>query len=259
MSSPVKPLKALGQHFLNSREIAAKIAGSLSLSGEYHQLLEIGPGTGVLTELLFQQPVISYFGMDVDERSVAYLEEHYPSLHGRIILDDFLKADLSFLGTEPFAIIGNFPYNISSQILFRVLELYERIPEVVGMFQKEVAERIASPPGSRDYGILSVFLQAHYDIQYLFTVPPEVFIPPPKVQSGVIRLRLKDDHQLQCSPETFRRVVKTGFNQRRKTLRNSLKSIQNPNFAPLPYGDLRPEQLHFSQFAELARIIDSWK
>lgn len=259
MSSPVKPLKALGQHFLNSREIAERIAGSLSFNGAYHQVLEIGPGTGVLTGLLFQHPGISYYGMDVDVRSVAYLEANYPELKGKIILDDFLKADLGFLGNAPFAIIGNFPYNISSQILFRVLDYYERIPEVVGMFQKEVAERIASPPGSRDYGILSVFLQAHYDIEYLFSVPPEVFIPPPKVQSGVIRLQLKEDHQLQCRPETFRRVVKTGFNQRRKTLRNSLKSIQNPDFAPLPYGDLRPEQLHFSQFVEMARIIDSWK
>ncbi|MFM7823776.1 MAG: ribosomal RNA small subunit methyltransferase A, partial [Bacteroidota bacterium] len=152
-------------------------------------------------------------------------------------------------------VIGNFPYNISSQILFRVLDMYERVPEVAGMFQKEVAQRIASPPGNRDYGILSVLLQAHYDIEYLFTVPPESFNPPPKVDSGVIRMKLRKDHQLGCDEVSFKRVVKTAFNQRRKTMRNSIKSLLPADYSNIPYLDMRPEQLHFSAFVTLTNAL----
>jgi 16S rRNA (adenine1518-N6/adenine1519-N6)-dimethyltransferase len=255
MRAPVKPLKGLGQHFLNSPEIASQIAGSLTRSAEYDQILEIGPGTGVLTDYLLQHTGKQLYCIEVDDRSVQYLEEHYPELEGKIIYDDFLHSPLTELGNKPFAVIGNFPYNISSQILFRVLDMYERVPELVGMFQKEVAKRIASGPGSKEYGILSVLLQAHYDIEYLFTVPPEVFIPPPKVQSGVIRMILKKDHGLPCDPVVFKRIIKTGFNQRRKTLRNSLKSLLPVNRTNIPYLDKRPEQLHYSQFVELALIL----
>ncbi|HMT29796.1 MAG TPA: 16S rRNA (adenine(1518)-N(6)/adenine(1519)-N(6))-dimethyltransferase RsmA [Bacteroidia bacterium] len=255
MHSSIRPLKALGQHFLNSNEIAKKIANSLSSDSSYNQVLEIGPGTGVLTELLVQNEKKKLFCIEVDGRSVEVLHEKFPQLKTRILHDDFLHASLKELHDEPFAVIGNFPYNISSQILFRVLAFYERVPELVGMFQKEVAERIASGPGSRDYGILSVLLQAHYDIEYLFTVPPEVFIPPPKVQSGVIRMKLKANHQLKCDPAFFKKVVKTGFNQRRKTLRNSLKSLLPSDRENIPYLDKRPEQLHFSQFEELAFLL----
>lgn len=260
MRAPVRPLKGLGQHFLNSPEIAAKIATSLTGSNSYDQVLEIGPGTGVLTEFLLQEKSKKLFCIEVDDRSVQYLEEHFPELEGNIIYDDFLQSQLKELNEKPFAVIGNFPYNISSQILFRVLDMYERVPELVGMFQKEVAKRIASGPGSKEYGILSVLLQAHYDIEYLFTVPPEVFIPPPKVQSGVIRMILKKDHQLQCDPVAFKKIIKLGFNQRRKTLRNSLKSILPVDRENIPFLDKRPEQLHYTQFVELVhRLNDSAK
>ncbi|MBL0343031.1 MAG: 16S rRNA (adenine(1518)-N(6)/adenine(1519)-N(6))-dimethyltransferase RsmA [Bacteroidetes bacterium] len=255
MNSFIRPLKSLGQHFLNSPETAARIAHSLSSDSTYNQVLEIGPGTGVLTEYLMQNTSKKLFCIEVDDRSIPVLINKFPELEDRIINDDFLKASLHDLGNEPFAIIGNFPYNISSQILFRVLEFYERVPELVGMFQKEVAQRIASGPGSKDYGILSVLLQAHYDIEYLFTVPPEVFIPPPKVQSGVIRMKLRENHLLKCDPVLFKKIIKTGFNQRRKTLRNSIKSLLPIERDHIPYLDKRPEQLHFTQFVELTLLL----
>lgn len=255
MQAPIRPLKGLGQHFLNKPEIALEIAGALSNDGSYHQVLEIGPGTGVLTAALIQTGVKNLRCIEIDERSVAFLEENFPELKGRIYYDDFLHSSLDFMGNEPFAVIGNFPYNISSQILFRVLENYTHVPELVGMFQKEVGKRIASPPGNKDYGILSVLLQAHYDITYLFTVPPEAFIPPPKVESGVIRMKLKTDHKLDCDPAKFKLVVKTAFNQRRKTLRNSIKSLLPLDYSNIPYLSLRPEQLHFSQFVELTKLL----
>jgi len=255
MYSPIRPLKSLGQHFLNSPEFANQIAGALRDDGTYKNVLEIGPGTGVLTELLLQNPKINLYCIEIDERSVAYLEERFPELRGKILFEDFLHSPLTQFGDEPFAVIGNFPYNISSQILFRVLDFYKRVPELVGMFQMEVAKRIASGPGSKEYGILSVLLQAHYQIEYLFTVPPEVFIPQPKVQSGVLRMKLRSDPSLKCDPVLFKRIVKTGFNQRRKTLRNSIKSLIPPGRENVPYLDKRPEQLHYSQFEELARIL----
>ncbi len=254
MHSPIRPLKSLGQHFLNSPETAARIAGSLSYDASYNTVLEIGPGTGVLTEHLINCNK-NLFCIEVDDRSILVLQNRFPELAGHLIHDDFLNAPLNELNNEPFAVIGNFPYNISSQILFRVLDYYERVPELVGMFQKEVAQRIASGPGNKEYGILSVLLQAHYDIEYLFSVPPELFIPPPKVQSGVIRMKLKKDHLLQCDPVYFKKLIKTGFNQRRKTLRNSIKSLLPVDRENIPYLDKRPEQLHYTQFVELTNIL----
>ena len=251
----IRPLKALGQHFLTKLETASDIANALSDTSRSGAVLEIGPGTGILTNALLEAGVSQLQCVEVDERSVDYLENRFPQLCGRIHLADFLQSNLSFMEQGPFAVIGNFPYNISSQILFRVLEMYTRVPQLVGMFQKEVAQRIASPPGNRDYGILSVLLQAHYDIEYLFTVPPIYFDPPPKVDSGVIRMTLRKDHQLDCDAAFFKKVVKTAFNQRRKTMRNSLKSLLPPDHSNIPYLDQRPEQLHFSAFVKLTKSL----
>ena len=251
----IRPLKALGQHFLTNLETASDIAHALSEEARKGLVLEIGPGTGVLTNELLEAGVEDLHCVEVDDRSVDFLKERFPSLQNRIHQADFLTADLDFLGDRSFSVIGNFPYNISSQILFRVLDMYERVPEVAGMFQKEVAQRIASPPGNRDYGILSVLLQAHYDIEYLFTVPPEYFNPPPKVDSGVIRMKLRKDHKLECDEVFFKKVVKTAFNQRRKTMRNSLKSLLPTDYSSIPYLDMRPEQLHFSAFVTLTNAL----
>jgi 16S rRNA (adenine1518-N6/adenine1519-N6)-dimethyltransferase len=255
MQQFIKPLKSLGQHFLNQPEIAGQIAGALTNEAGYTTILEIGPGTGVLTGELIKSGKNNLFCIEIDERSVALLENTFPSLQGKIIHDDFLSSSLDFIVEESFAVIGNFPYNISSQILFKVLENYTRIPEVVGMFQKEVAMRIASKPGNKNYGILSVLLQAHYNIEYLFTVPPSAFIPPPKVESGVIRMKLKSDHELKCDRIAFKNLVKTAFNQRRKMLRNSIRSFLPEDPTAIPYLNLRPEQLHFTQFVELTNLL----
>ncbi len=251
----VKAKKHLGQHFLNDENIAQKIADSLTLKG-YHNILEIGPGMGMLTKYLLEKPVTTYV-IEIDTESVAYLQNHYPKLDGKIISQDFLKYNLTeVLGTEPFAIIGNFPYNISSQIVFKTLELRNRIPEFSGMFQKEVAERICEKKGSKTYGILSVLTQAFYEAEYLFTVSEHVFTPPPKVKSGVLRLKRKENFQLPCDEKLFFNVVKTAFNQRRKTLRNSLKTYQlADNLKEDSIFDLRPEQLSVEQFIELTQKI----
>jgi 16S rRNA (adenine1518-N6/adenine1519-N6)-dimethyltransferase len=221
----VRPKKYLGQHFLSDQNIARKIVSSLTHEGDYHKMVEVGPGTGILTRFLMEIPEVETWVVELDTESVDYLKKEFPSLNSRIVQGDFLKFDPQDYFEGPFAVIGNFPYNISSQILFRVLEFHDKVPEVVGMFQKEVAHRIASPPGNRDYGILSVLLQAWYDIEYLFPVPAHVFVPPPNVQSAVIRLRRNKVRDLGCDWELFRRVVKMGFNQRRKTLRNALKGM----------------------------------
>ena len=256
MSTPVRPLKALGQHFLNSPETAARIAGSLLQNDTFDAVLEIGPGTGVLTSLLKLHTNKNFYCIDVDQRSVEYLQAAYPDLTGRIIAGDFLNHSLDFLGSGNFAVIGNFPYNISSQILFRVLDMYKRVPQVVGMFQKEVAERIASPAGSRDYGILSVLLQAHYDIEYLFTVDENSFTPPPKVKSAVIRITRNSRTALECDESLFKAVIKTSFNQRRKAIRNSIKQLLEGRPAPDSYlFGQRPEQLSVEEFIELTRLI----
>jgi 16S rRNA (adenine1518-N6/adenine1519-N6)-dimethyltransferase len=259
MRPPIRPLKGLGQHFLTDRTIAKKIADTL-VPGltEEETILEIGPGTGVLTEYLVEKSD-QLFCIEIDDRSVEYLERIFPELKNKIILDDFLTSGLTFLNGKSFSVIGNFPYNISSQILFRVIDEHLRIPQVVGMFQKEVAQRITSPPGNKNYGIPSVLLQAHFDCEYLFTVPPTVFEPPPKVESAVIRLIRKNDFTLPCDAALFKKIVKTGFNQRRKTLRNSLKSILPIDKSAIPYLDKRPEQLHFTQFIELAQLFAAGK
>jgi 16S rRNA (adenine1518-N6/adenine1519-N6)-dimethyltransferase len=251
----VKAKKHLGQHFLNDENIAQKIADSLTLEG-YQNVLEIGPGMGVLTKYLLEKPITTYV-IEIDTESVTYLQSHYPKLDGKIISKDFLKYNLSeVLGTEPFAIIGNFPYNISTQIVFKMLELRNQIPEFSGMFQKEVAERICEKKGTKAYGILSVLTQAFYEAEYLFTVSEHVFIPPPKVKSGVLRLKRKENYQLPCDEKLFFTVVKTAFNQRRKTLRNSLKTYQlSDNLKEDSIFDLRPEQLSVEQFIDLTQKI----
>ncbi|MGQ1785946.1 MULTISPECIES: 16S rRNA (adenine(1518)-N(6)/adenine(1519)-N(6))-dimethyltransferase RsmA [unclassified Saccharicrinis] len=253
----VKAKKHLGQHFLTDESIAKKIADSLI--NHRTNVLEIGPGMGVLTKHLIPQQGINLKVVEVDSESVSFLEKNYPELRDKIIAGDFLKMDLKEITSEPLSIIGNFPYNISSQIFFKVLDFKEQIPEVVGMLQKEVAERLAAPPGSRTYGILSVFLQAYYTVEYLFTVPEHVFDPPPKVKSGVIRLVRNQTQKLDCDEKLFFRVVKTGFNQRRKTLSNSLKSIQF-NREKVPEMEIfskRPEQLGVQEFVELTKFIQA--
>jgi 16S rRNA (adenine1518-N6/adenine1519-N6)-dimethyltransferase len=253
----VKAKKHLGQHFLKDETIAKAIADTLALKG-YDDILEIGPGMGVLTKYLLDKPINTYV-IEIDNESVVYLNENYPKLQGKIISKDFLKYNINevFEG-KPFAIIGNFPYNISTQIVFRALEMRNQIPEFAGMFQKEVAERICEKKGTKAYGILSVLVQAFYDAEYLFTVNEDVFIPPPKVKSGVLRLRRKENFTLPCSEKLFFRVVKTAFQQRRKTLRNSLKTL---NLSDLlredVIFDLRPEQLTVAAFIDLTIKIEA--
>lgn len=250
----VRAKKRLGQHFLKDRNIAFKIVGSLNLK-DGSQVLEIGPGTGILTGLLLEEHEIRLKVIEIDRDSVEYLREHYPIPEGNIYEADFLSADISALFQGPFSIIGNFPYNISSQIFFKILEHRDQIPEVVGMIQKEVAERISSGPGNRTYGILSVLLQAFYDIEYLFTVSENVFIPPPAVKSAVIRLTRNHRSHLDCDESDFFKVVKTAFNQRRKVLNNALKSLSSS--IPEEFSRKRAEQLSVFQFESLTRQIRS--
>ena len=255
MMQPVRPKKALGQHFLTDAGIAQDIVAALRSHGP---VLEVGPGTGVLTQHLLRNPDIQLKVIEIDSESVRYLLEHYPALAPGLYEADFLRMDLTKLFPGPFALIGNFPYNISSQIFFKVLDARERIPEVVCMIQKEVAERIAAGPGTKTYGILSVLLQAWYDIEYLFTVGEGAFAPPPKVKSAVIRLVRSSRVTLDCDESLFKQVVKTTFNQRRKTIRNSLKPLLStlPALpAYIPYLDARPEQLSVEEFAELTRSL----
>ncbi|MEM7087305.1 MAG: 16S rRNA (adenine(1518)-N(6)/adenine(1519)-N(6))-dimethyltransferase RsmA [Bacteroidota bacterium] len=257
MSKQVRAKKHLGQHFLTDESVAEKIANTLSLVG-YDNVLEIGPGTGVLTKYLLQSPV-QLVAMEVDWDSIAYLNENYAQPHLEVIEADFLKFDLSLLFKDaPFAITGNFPYNISTQIVFKTLEYRDRIPEFTGMFQKEVAKRICEKKGSKTYGILSVLTQAFYDTEYLFTVPPGVFNPPPKVDSGVLRLTRKDDYSLPCSEQMLFKVVKTAFQQRRKTLRNSLKTFQlSDKLKEDAIFGQRPEQLSVQDFIELTLKLEA--
>ncbi len=250
----VRPKKHLGQHFLKDTAIAERIVNSLTQHGGYRQVLEIGPGTGVLTRFLVQQPNYELTVIEVDTESVAYLEQQYPELP--ILSEDFLQTRLDEHFAAPYAIIGNFPYNISSQIFFRVLDERQRAPEVVGMLQKEVADRLCAPPGSKTYGILSVLLQAYYTVEYLFTVEPHVFHPPPRVRSAVIRLQRNATAQLACDEVLFRRVVKQGFQNRRKTLRNALKPLNlSPAVQALPVLNQRAEQLSVGDFVELTQQI----
>lgn len=251
----VRPKKHLGQHFLRDLDAAQQIVNLQSLHRGYNKVLEIGPGMGVLTQYLLQRTDCQTFVVEIDRESVEYLKEHFPVLEDRIFSQDFLQMNLAELfDNEPFGIIGNLPYNISSQIFFKVLEHKDLVMEIVCMLQKEVAQRIASPPGKKDYGILSVFLQAYYDIEYSFTVYPDAFIPPPKVDSGVIRLKRNNVAKLDCNEKKFFQVVKAGFNQRRKTLRNALKPV-GLNFE----HDLlnkRAEQLGVAEFVLLTNLFE---
>jgi len=252
----VRAKKHLGQHFLNDEQIAQNIADSLTEKG-YKNVLEIGPGMGVLTKYLLKKTFTTHV-IEIDTESVEYLKAHYLNLANRVISKDFLKIDLTeFFGNEQVAIIGNFPYNISTQILFKTLENRHQIPEFSGMFQKEVAKRIAETAGSKVYGIISVLTQAFYDVEYLFTVPPTVFNPPPKVDSGVIRLIRKENYTLPVDEKLFFKVVKTAFQQRRKTLRNSLKTM---NLSDSLREDVifakRPEQLSVQEFINLTSKIE---
>ena len=247
----VRAKKALGQHFLTDQDIARRIVGALQGS----PVLEVGPGMGVLTQYLINTDLKA---IEIDKESVVYLRKHFPELGDGLIEGDFLKMDLGSVFPGQFSIIGNFPYNISSQIFFKIIDNRDLVPEVVCMIQKEVAERIAEKPGTKTYGILSVFLQAWYDIEYLFTVGSGAFNPPPKVQSAVIRLTRNSRTSLGCDEKLFKTVVKTAFGQRRKTLRNSLKPLlagrpSGPGTPTLadPVFDLRPERLSVEDFIDL--------
>nr|WP_317630998.1 16S rRNA (adenine(1518)-N(6)/adenine(1519)-N(6))-dimethyltransferase RsmA [uncultured Flavobacterium sp.] len=253
----VKAKKHLGQHFLNDENIARKIADALTLEG-YNKVIEIGPGMGVLTKYMLEKPIETWV-IEIDTESVEYLKNHYLKLSNKILSEDFLKYDLTKnFGNEPFAIIGNFPYNISSQIVFKTLEMRDQIPEFAGMFQKEVAERICEPKGSKAYGILSVLTQAFYDTEYLFTVSENVFTPPPKVKSGVMRMKRKENYKLPCDEKLFFNVVKTAFNQRRKTLRNSLKGLNlSDELRADEFLNLRPEQVSVQEFIDLTLKIQA--
>ncbi len=253
--SKVRAKKHLGQHFLKDLGIARDIAHSLSLNN-YSKVLEVGPGMGVLTQFLIPLDAET-FVIEIDKESVSYLKKHYRELDNHLIEGDFLKLPLQEIFNESIAIIGNFPYNISSQILFKAIDNKDLIPEIVGMFQKEVAERVVSQPGSKKYGIISVLLQCYYDVEYLFTVDETVFDPPPKVKSAVIRLTRNDRDKLDCDEKKFIQVVKTAFGQRRKTLRNALKSLNlvDENTAS-QYLSLRAEQLSVEDFMNLTSCFE---
>ncbi len=251
--SVVRPKKNLGQHFLKDQNIARKIVESLGASAS--DVLEIGPGMGVLTQYLLERSDLNIHVVEIDRESVDFLKINFPELKDRIYSEDFLKFDISTRFEQKFSVIGNFPYNISSQIFFRILEFRDKVPEVVGMVQKEVAERISSAPGTKIYGILSVLLQAFYNIEYLFTVSEHVFLPPPKVKSAVVRLTRNEVKSLQCDEKQFFKVVKTAFNQRRKMLRNSLREICE--HIPDQYAEKRPEQLSVDEFIQLTCLIEN--
>jgi len=250
----VQPKKNLGQHFLKDIGIASKIAASITGDG-YGTVLEIGPGMGILTGFLMERGFSDFRVIEIDNESVHYLKTHFPELND-IITGDFLSIDIDSFFPGKMGIIGNFPYNISTQILFKVLKHREKVVEIAGMLQKEVAERICAGPGSKTYGILSVLLQAFYKTEYLFTVPEHVFSPPPKVKSGVIRLIRNDVKNLDCDEILFFRVVKACFNQRRKTLRNSVRAAFELKRDDYFEFGLRPEQLSVDQFVQLTRWID---
>jgi 16S rRNA (adenine1518-N6/adenine1519-N6)-dimethyltransferase len=254
----VRAKKALGQHFLTDLNIARKIATSLSGGTPENpdKVLEVGCGMGVLTQFLLQRDDIVTYGAEIDGESVEYLHAHYPDFAERLTEGDFLKMDLEATYGQRLKIIGNFPYNISSQIFFKVLENRDIVPECVGMIQREVAVRLAEPPGSKEYGILSVLLQAWYDIEYLFTVGEKVFNPPPKVKSAVIRLTRNNTEHLECDETLFIKVVKASFGQRRKMLRNSLKAaFGNFGGAEHRFFTMRAEQLSVADFVELTNWV----
>jgi 16S rRNA (adenine1518-N6/adenine1519-N6)-dimethyltransferase len=254
----IRPKKSLGQHFLRDFGIAQRIAETLSV---YRGLpiLEVGPGTGTLTRFLLDEGH-DLSVAEIDRESIAYLEQHFPQLSGRIYEADFLKMELNRLYASKFCVTGNYPYYISSQIFFKVLEYREQVICCSGMIQKEVAERLSASPGSRNFGILSALIQPWYNVEYLFTVSEKVFEPPPKVKSAVIRMTRNDRTELGCDEALYKKVVKTSFNQRRKTLRNSMKPLLGKDcpYFTLPVFDKRPEQLSVEQFIELTLIVDKY-
>src|ERR1700756_393881 len=251
---PVRAKKHLGQHFLKDEQTAQRIVDAM-LQTTNLPLVEIGPGTGVLTKHLIEKEI--FFAVDIDTESIEFLKQTYPKYQAKILYGDFLRMNMDNLFPDKFAVIGNFPYNISSQIMFKVLDLRSKVDVVVGMFQKEVAERMAEKPGTKTYGILSVLLQAYYAIDYLFTVEPGAFIPPPKVKSAVIKLQRNSTQKLDCDEKLFFNVVKTCFNQRRKTIRNSIKPVLPPGSDTTnKLFDKRPEQLSVEQFVELTKIVE---
>ena len=250
----IRAKKHLGQHFLKDLSIARSITDALSGEG-YINIVEVGPGMGVLTQYLLKKDFITHV-IELDRESVSYLQAEYPQLSQRIYSADFLKINLDTITDQSFALIGNFPYNISSQILFKALDYKNQIPEIIGMFQKEVAERVASSPGNKKYGIISVLLQAYYNIEYLFTVDEDVFDPPPKVKSGVIRLRRNDEKKLGCNEKFFKQVVKQAFSQRRKTLRNALKPLIDKSVYNDPILELRAERLSVKDFVYLTNQLE---
>ena len=255
MNSEVRPKKSLGQHFLTDQGIAKRIVEQLSPDVE--TVIEVGAGTGVLTQFMVQDILDKFHVIEIDKESIAYLQKHFPMLGDRLIEGDFLRADLSRFGQQNMAVIGNFPYNISSQIFFQVLKYKEQVVEVVGMVQKEMAERMAAKEGSKTYGILSVLMQAWYDIDYLFTVHENVFNPPPKVKSAVIKMRRNAVTDLGCDEELFVSIVKQAFNQRRKTMRNSLRTMLSPEIIGNEVFDKRPEQLSVHEFIDLTNLISA--
>ena len=253
----VRPKKALGQHFLTDMSVASRIADTVDAL-PLMPILEVGPGTGVLTQFLLQKNR-ELKVVEIDRESVAYLQEHFPQLGENLLNQDFLKMNLSdVFGEKPFVLTGNYPYNISSQIFFKMLEYKDFIPCSTGMIQKEVAERIAAPPGSKTYGVLSIFIQAWYDVEYLFTVDEHVFNPPPKVKSAVIRLTRNQSQSLGCDEKLFRRIVKTVFTMRRKMMRNGMKQIVGAGHPLLadPICSKRPEQLSIQDFVELTNRVE---
>ncbi len=249
----VKAKKFLGQHFLKDKKIAEEIVNSLTCKNLEH-VLEVGPGMGILSEFLLKKDYDTSF-IEIDDESVEYLNQNFPEMEGKILHQDFLKMDIQSLEANNIAIIGNFPYNISSQILFRLYENRNKVKELVGMFQLEVAKRVISKPGNKVYGILSVLIQAFYNTSEVLTLEPEAFNPPPKVKSMVIRLERNDIEKLDCDEKLFFRVIKSTFNQRRKTIRNSLKSLMNITDFQSEYLGQRPEQLSVEEFVRLTNEV----
>jgi 16S rRNA (adenine1518-N6/adenine1519-N6)-dimethyltransferase len=258
---PVYPKKNLGQHFLKDKSIALRIVHALNVDEKVDRILEIGPGTGILTDLLIDLYGENLLMIDLDKESIGYLRKRFPKIKNNIIHGDFLKLDLRTISGNKMGIIGNFPYNISSQIFFKILENRNKVTNIVGMVQKEVGKRIAADPGSKTYGILSVLLSAFYTIEYLFTVEPEVFYPQPKVRSAVIRLTRNNTINLPCNEDLFVKIVKNGFQNRRKTLRNALKTLNLPEkFRKLDVLDKRAEQLSVKDFVDLTLKFEFiWK
>ncbi|MCC6691211.1 MAG: 16S rRNA (adenine(1518)-N(6)/adenine(1519)-N(6))-dimethyltransferase RsmA [Bacteroidia bacterium] len=255
----VRAKKYLGQHFLKDETIAQKIVAALGNAFGCSKVLEVGPGMGVLTNYLLPERSFETYVIDIDKESVEFLKQKFTEMNDRIILGDFLQLNFQKYFPEPLAVIGNFPYNISTEILFKILDNRDCVPGVVGMFQKEVAERIASKPGSKIYGVTSVLLQAYYSIDYLFTVDEHVFDPPPKVKSGVIRLTRNKTQQLTCNEKLFVRVVKACFNQRRKMIRNGIKQFKlKSGFESHPFLTLRPERLSVNDFVELTNMVEAY-